>query len=177
MHERQGTGSLASGAAGSCDFDRFTEAGDSQLAGQSILWRAAGFLPWPLAMPIPLQRQYEQQSSELCKFLLLLDLAQGLFKLCLPRNPLLGICLTQNWHKHVYGWAAVTGFLTGSHRALSCVTAAATRKVAQGGTSITHKSSIFLTHLQASGSCPQRSSCLAKRIRNLILAALQNLFA
>lgn len=79
---------MASGAAGSCDFDQFTEAGDSQLAGQSILWKAAGFLPWPLAVPIPLVRQYEQQSSELCKFLLLLDPAQGLFELCLVRKPL-----------------------------------------------------------------------------------------
>lgn len=79
---------MASGAAGSRDFDQFTEAGDSQLAGQSILWKAAGFLPRPLAMPIPLVRQYEQQSLELRKFLLLLDLAQGLFELCLVRNHL-----------------------------------------------------------------------------------------
>lgn len=52
---------MASGAAGSHDFDQFTEAGDSQLAGQSILWKAAGFLPRPLAMPIPLVRQNEQE--------------------------------------------------------------------------------------------------------------------
>lgn len=88
MRARRGTGSLASGAVGSRDFDRFTEAGDSQLAGQSILWKAAGFLPWPLAVPIPLVRHYEQQSLELLKFLLLLDLAQGLFELCLVRNHL-----------------------------------------------------------------------------------------
>lgn len=88
MRERRGTGSLASGAVGSRDFDRFTEAGDSQLAGQSILRKAAGFLPWPLAVPIPLVCHYEQKSLELLKFLLLLDLAQGLFELCLVRNHL-----------------------------------------------------------------------------------------
>lgn len=78
--------SLASGAVGCRDFDGFIEAGDRPLAEQGVLWRAAGFLPRPLAMPIPLVRQCEQQNLELHKFLLLLDLAQALFELYLVRN-------------------------------------------------------------------------------------------